>query len=99
MLPGAGDSPGASTCNLVNAPALTERAELVLPVIPACVVSDAVKVGLRAVFNVTPKVWLPASNPALLGKFALLSLDVIAMTSLVLIRFQLASTAFTVTEK
>ena len=71
--------------------------EPVLAVIPACVTSPAVTVALPAVSNVTPNVCVPPLNAALVGKIALLSLDVIATVSLVLIKFQLASTALAVT--
>ena len=70
---------------------------LVLAVMPVCVVSEAVTVQVPAVLLVTLKVLVPATRAALAGKVALASLEVIATVSLVLTRFQLASTALTVT--
>src|SRR5207245_2947091 len=61
--------------------------------------SEAVRVRLPAVLRVTLKVCVPALNAALAGMVALLSLEVIPTVSLVLTRFQFASTAFTVTVK
>ena len=74
-------------------------AELILFGIAACVVSDAVTVELPAVLRVTPKTFVPPTNAALLGKTAFASLEVTETASLVLITFQLASTALTVTLK
>src|SRR5258708_5312204 len=59
--------------------------------------SDAVKVRPPAVLSVTLNVLAPATSAALAGRTALLSLEVMPVTSLVTIKFQLASTAFTVT--
>src|SRR5260370_23931540 len=73
--------------------------ELVFAVMPACVVSEAVTVRPPAVLSVTLKFCVPATNAALLGKTALASLEVMATVSLVLIKFQFASTALTVTGK
>ena len=53
--------------------------------------------ALPAVLSVTLKVRLPLVKAPLTGKVALASLELIAMLSLVLTRFQLASTALTVT--
>src|SRR6266571_2720370 len=72
-------------------------AGLVLAVIAECVMSDAVTVRLPAVLSVTLKVCVPAANAPLAGRPALPSLEVMPTTSLVLIKFQLASTALTVT--
>src|SRR5260370_32544944 len=66
---------------------------------PACVESDAVTVWLPAALSVTLKTRTPLVNPVLDGKVAFASLDVIATVSLVLIKFQLASMALTVTLK
>src|SRR5882724_5103934 len=60
---------------------------------------DAVSVALPAVFNVTAKLLLPPVSAALAGRIAFASLEVMATVSLVLIKFQFASTAFTVTLK
>ena len=56
-------------------------------------------VRLPAVLSVTLKVWVPEAKAALAGMVALLSLEVIPTVSLVLTRFQFASTALTVTMK
>ncbi len=96
-VPGTAVSPGSSSCTWVNAAALTVTDELVLAVMPACVVSEAVTVRPPAVLRVTLKFCVPATNAALLGKTALASLEVMATVSLVLIKFQFASTALTVT--
>src|SRR5439155_641334 len=61
--------------------------------------SLAVTVGAPAVWSVTRKVWWPADNAALTGSTALVSEEVMPTVSLVLTRFQLASTALTVTVK
>lgn len=62
-----------------------------------CVWLEAVTVALPAVLSVTLKLLLPLTRAALAGNTALGSLELIATVSLVLIRFQLASTALTVT--
>ena len=62
-------------------------------------VSEAVTVLLPAVFAVTLKILVPLTSAALAGKAAFASLELIATASLVLIKFQFASTALTVTEK
>src|SRR6266852_5098753 len=98
-LPGAAVSPGARTCSLANAPAFTAIAGLVLAVMPAWVMSEAVTVQLPTVLSVTLNVCVPANNAALPGKAALPSLEVMPTVSLVLIKFQLASAALTVTVK
>ena len=56
-------------------------------------------VALPAVFKVTLKFLLPLTNAALAGTTAFTSLELIATVSLVLIKFQLASTALTVATK
>src|ERR1043166_2934270 len=98
-VPGAAVSPGSKSCNFVNTPAVTGIDELVLLVIPACVTSEPVTVALPPVFNVTLKLLVPLTSAALAGSVALLSLEVIATVSFVLIKFQFASTALTVTLK
>src|SRR5207237_981742 len=96
-LPGEAVSPGARICNLVNAPTFTVMGGLVLAVLVPSVMSVAVTVALPAVLSVTLKACVPALRAAFAGKVALLSLEVIPTVSLVLTRFQLASTALTVT--
>src|SRR3989442_9029233 len=54
-------------------------------------------VALPAVLSVTLKFFVPPTSAAFAGNAAFTSLDVIATLSLVLIKFQFASTAFTVT--
>jgi len=68
-------------------------------VTPACVASDAVTVCAGAVRNVTLKERVPLTRAALAGKAAAGSLAERATVSLVLMRFQFASTALTVTLK
>ena len=73
---------------------------LVLGVLEPSVLSVAVRVAAPAVFNVTLKACVPALKAAVAGKVALASLDVMPTVSVtVLTRFQLASTALTVTVK
>src|SRR5207247_5232724 len=95
-VPGAAVSPGARTCNWVNAPTPTAIAGLVLLAMAGCVVSEAVTVALPAVFRVTLRLLLPLTSAALAGNDAFASLDVMATVSLVLTMFQLACTALTV---
>jgi len=54
---------------------------------------------MPAVFNVTLNSCVPLTSAALPGKAAFGSVEVIATVSLVVTRFQFASTAFTVTLK
>ena len=98
-LPGDAFSPGKRTCNLLKIPALTVTDELVLPPTLPCVTSEAVTVALPAVLSVTAKLLLPLERAAFAGKTAFASLELIATVSLVFTRFQLASTALTVTLK
>src|SRR2546430_764060 len=71
---------------------------LVLAVLVISVMSLAVSVALPAVLNVTLKVFVPETKAALTGNVALASLEVIPAVSVMLVtRFQLASTALTVT--
>src|SRR5205823_13676925 len=96
-VPGAALSPGASNCSFSNAPAVTLMAGLVLLGIPAWVASAAATVAVPAVLSVRLKLAVPATSGALAGNAALVSLELMATVSLVLITFQLASTALTVT--
>ena len=62
--------------------------------------SLAATVRVPEVFNVTLKVWVPATKAALPGNTALVSEEVRPTISVALvIKFQLLSTALTVTEK
>src|ERR1051326_6705253 len=98
-VPGAAVSPGTSNCNFANAPALMVIEGVVLAVLLPSVTSLAVTVALPAVLKVTLKLCVPAAN-ALVDTVPLLSLEVRPTVSVtVLTRFQLASTAFTVTLK
>src|SRR5438552_3894904 len=99
LVPGAALSPGANNCNFTNVPAVTVTEELVLAVFEPSVTSVAVRVALPAVLSVTLKLFVPFTSAALAGKATFVSVDVIATVSLVLIRFQLASTALTRTLK
>src|SRR5437868_5378082 len=95
-LPGDAVSPGTRSCSLANAPGLTVKEELVLALMPGVVTSEAVTLALPAVLAVTLKVFAPFTRAALAGKPALRSFEVIATVSLVVTKFQLASTALTV---
>src|SRR5262249_44591954 len=59
--------------------------------------SEAVTVELPLVLSVTLKLLVPPASAAFGGRTALLSLEVMATVSFVLIKFQFASTALTVT--
>src|SRR5206468_3998931 len=97
-VPGAAVSPGTNNCIFTNAPALTVMEGLVLAVLPPSVMSVAVMVAVPTVLRVTLKVCVPALSAALTGSVALLSEEVMPAVSVtVLTRFQLASTALTVT--
>src|SRR5439155_1414581 len=97
-LPGAAVSPGTSNCNLTNAPTFTVIEGLVLAVLVPSVMSVAVTVQLPAVLLVMLKVPDPAANAALAGKTSLGSAQAIpTVCVLVFTKFQLASTARTVT--
>src|SRR5438093_4839353 len=98
-VPGEAASPGTSSCSLVNAPAVTAMDGLVLAVMVVWVMLLAVTVALPAVLNVTLRVCEPALNAAFAGNTAFTSLEVIRTVSLVVIKFQFASTARTVTKK
>src|SRR5439155_3622598 len=85
---------------LLAAPGLTVMGGLVFAVLLVSVMSVAVTVWLPAVLSVTLKFRVPAANAVFAGKVAALSLEVIPAVSVtVFTRFQLASTALTVTEK
>src|SRR5712691_6027368 len=72
---------------------------LVLAVLAPSVMSVEVTVAVPAVFAVTEKVLVPATSAALAGRVALASVEAMPTVSVELTRFQLASTAFTVTLK
>jgi hypothetical protein len=98
VVPGAAVSPGSNNCSFTNTPGLTEIPGLVLAALLPSERSVAVKVLLPAVLSFTLKVWVPLLRAALAGSVALASLELMPMVSpAVLIRFQLASTALTVT--
>jgi hypothetical protein len=98
VVPGAAVSPGTRSCNFVNAPTPTVIAGLVLAVFVPSVMSVAVTVRDPTVFKVTLKVFVPATRAALAGNAAFTSLEEIpTWSATVLIRFQFASTALTVT--
>src|SRR6266404_3886880 len=97
-VPGAADSPGASVCNFAKAPAFTAIEGLVLAVLVGSDTSDAVKVALPAVLNMTLSVLVPVTSAAFAGKPALLFDDATPTVSVTFVTtFQFASTAFTVT--
>ena len=97
-VPGAAVSPGISNCSFVNGPAVSVVAGLVFAVFVPSVTSVAVTVRLPAVTSVTTKVCVPATSGAFAGNCAFASLDVMRTVSPTeLMRFQFASTAFTVT--
>ena len=100
LVPGAAVSPGTDNCNFTNVPALTLTEELTLAVFEPSVTSVLVTVALPAVLSVTLKVFVPATKAVVAGNTALASLEVtLTMSVTVLIKFQLASTALTVTLK
>src|SRR5216117_689776 len=89
-VPGAAVSPGTNTCNFANGPALIVTEGLVLAVLVPSLRSVVLKLTL--------KVCVPATSAALAGRTALASEEVIPTVSVtVVIGFQLASTALTVT--
>src|SRR5207248_226627 len=97
-VPGAAVSPGTNSCSLVKAAAFTVMAELVLADLLPSDTSEEVTVWLPAVLNVTLKLCVPALSAALAGKMALASEEAMPTVSVMLVtRFQLASTALTVT--
>src|SRR5262249_48042513 len=99
VLPGTAVSPRARRCSLLKGPAVMGIARLVLVVRAGCVTSEAERVASPAVLKVTLRLLLPPDKAAFAGRRALESLEVSATVSLVLTRFQLESTALTVTLK
>src|SRR5882672_10693061 len=97
LVPGAAVSPRSRICSFVKLDALTGIVALVLLAMAVCVVSEAVTVELPPVLSVILKSFVPPAKAAFAGKTAFASLEVMATVSLVLIKFQFASTAFTVT--
>jgi hypothetical protein len=99
LVPGAAVSPGISTWSFESAAVLTVILALVFAVLAPSVASVAVIVAVPEVFNVTEKVVVPETKLPFAGRSAFESVEVIAIESVAeLIRFQFASTAFTVTE-
>src|SRR5438034_987996 len=99
-VPGAAVSPGINTCNFTNGPAFTVIDGLVPAVLLPSVRSPAVTVLLPAVLKIRLKLCVPATKAALAGSTALASEEASPTMSLtVVIVFQLASTALTVTLK
>ena len=96
-VPGAAVSPGTNTNICARASGFTVNEGLVVAVMPVCVTSEAVTVQAPAVLLVKVKVPVPPTSAALAGKIALGSVEVMVAVSLVLITFQLASTALTTT--
>ena len=94
-LPGDAVSPGTKSCSLAKAPAPTLIDGLVLAVIAECVTFEAVTVALPAVLRVTLRTFVPFTSAVLAGNDEFASLEVMAIVSLVLTRFQLESTALT----
>src|SRR5215813_3755559 len=73
-------------------------AGLTFALLAGCVTSEAVTVWLGALFNVRLTLRVPAASAPLAGNTALVSLELIATVSVTFVRrFQLASTALTVT--
>src|SRR5947207_9525209 len=72
-VPGAADSPGSRTCNLVNAPALTVTAGLVSAVFDGSVTSETVTVREPAVLKRTEPVAVPATRATFAGRRAFAS--------------------------
>src|SRR2546427_336968 len=97
-VPGAAVSPGASNCSLAKLPAFTVIEELVPEALVASLRSMAVAVRAPAVLQIRLKLPVPPVKGALDGRVALASDETIPTVSATFaIRFQLASTAFTVT--
>src|SRR6266540_3410745 len=99
LLPGAAVSPGTKICSLVKAPTLKVMSGLVFAVLVPSVMSVAVTVQLPAVLLVRLKLFVPATSAALAGSTSLGSVQVIPPVCVLPTRFQLASTALTVTLK
>ena len=100
-VPGAAISPGNRICSLVTAPGLTVMGGLVLEVLAPSVMFVAVTVQLPTVLKVTEKVLVPEASAALAGCVSFGSVVVIpiVLAGAALTRFQLVSTALTVTVK
>src|ERR1051325_4226637 len=97
-VPGAAVSPGMSSCNFTNAPALTVIAGLVLAVLLPSSTPDAVSVWPPAVLNVTLNEFVPLTSAASAGGVALASLvEMSTVSAAFVVKFQNASTARTVT--
>ncbi len=99
LLPGEAISPGRRICSLVNTPAVAVIDGLVFAVLVPSVISVAVTVQLPALLKVRAKVLVPADNAALAGLVSFGSVAVTPTVWVLLARFQLASTALTVTLK
>ena len=98
-VPGAAVSPGRRIWSFAKLPALIVVDGLVFGLFAPSVESVAVNVAVPAVFAVTEKVFVPATSAALPGRVAFASELVMATVSVAVTRFQLASTALTVTLK
>lgn len=99
-VPGAAVSPGAINCSLAKLPAFTVIEEVVPEALLASLRSMAVAVRAPAVLQIRLKVPVPPDNGALAGSVALASDETTPTVSATFVmRFQLASTAFTVTLK
>src|SRR6266478_6551766 len=97
-VPGAAVSPGTNSCSFTKFPAPTEIEELVPAVLLPSVTSLAVSVCVPAVWRVTLKLWVPATNAVLGGNVPLASEELIpTVSATVLTVFQFASTALTTT--
>ena len=97
-VPGAAVSPGSNTCSFAKGPTLTWMDGEVDCWMDGVVTSEAVRVDVPIVRRVTLKVFVPEESAAFAGNVALLSEEESATVSVaVLIMFQLASTALTVT--
>ena len=81
----------------VSSDELTAIDGLVFRVMPECVKLEAVTVELPTVIRVMANGFVPDTSAAFGGRVAAESLDVIFTVSLVLIKFQFASTELTVT--
>jgi len=100
VVPGAAVSPGSKTCSFVKAPRFTVMPGLVLAVLEPSLMSVAVIVrcGAPAVRKVTLNAWVPPIKAAFAGRVAFGSVVVMPTVSpMASTRFQLASTALTVT--
>ncbi len=98
VVPAAAVSPGARICSLANAPGFTVMDGLVLAVLVPSVMSVAVTVQLPAVRFVRLKFLVPPTSAAFAGRMSFGSVHVMPKVCVtVLTRFQLASTALTVT--